>query len=639
MVIDEFRIFTHELPETMDELMRLATLGRSLGLHLVLSTQRPRGVVTADIRANIGSVVTLRLRSEDESRDLVGTPEAGRIPRHLPGRGIIQRPGEQPVMFQTGLLTPQNQQLELIPDATRHRESRQAVPGPLQPERSTGVGAEATGQVTAALRQRCEDADLRRRHTPLLPPLPEELSAPEMASDLPASEVDTPDAVDAGLAAPLRTPVLGRLDLPSEQQQHDLLFDPASSGSIGLIGEGESGGREALIALASQLLGPNEDDAHLPPVNQALRPAVYLLDADRTLQRFADHPRVGSWLSDEHPAEAGHLLELLHDEMIARRSHLSTDASPLVVLLSGHGQWHQLSQSPAAGSLEHLLGRLVGEGADVGISVVLSGGRELTSGRLGARLARRIHLPHAVSADTRLLWPRLKSVDSIPGRGVLISPEHPSPGAEIQLVTRPASQHTQGQRSVSKPHKVGAQAPRITVRPLPDRVTRAELGAGAPVIGVDQFTHQHVPWRDTPVTLILGTSGTGRSTCLDTLSHHVDSIVMRDPETPWEDDPPAGTVLVDDADRCTAEQHRLIERWIHQGTQIVATAQPSPALFSSIPWAHHARASSMNMVLSPTHRSQGDFFAVTVPVLSRPIPGRAVHIRADGPRLVQWALP
>ncbi|WP_258935007.1 FtsK/SpoIIIE domain-containing protein [Nesterenkonia pannonica] len=44
VVIDEFRIFAHELPETMDELMRIATLGRSLGLHLILSTQRPQGL-------------------------------------------------------------------------------------------------------------------------------------------------------------------------------------------------------------------------------------------------------------------------------------------------------------------------------------------------------------------------------------------------------------------------------------------------------------------------------------------------------------------------------------------------------------------------------------------------------------------
>ena len=78
VVIDEFRIFAHELPHQLDELMRLATLGRSLELHLVLSTQRPQGAVTADIRANIGATVALRMRGEDESRDVIGTPAAAR---------------------------------------------------------------------------------------------------------------------------------------------------------------------------------------------------------------------------------------------------------------------------------------------------------------------------------------------------------------------------------------------------------------------------------------------------------------------------------------------------------------------------------------------------------------------------------
>lgn len=104
VVIDEFRIFSHELPDQLDELMRLATLGRSLGLHLVLSTQRPQGVVTADIRANIGSSICLRVRGEDESRDVIASPMAASIPRTVPGRAALRTPGEDPVLFQSAQL-------------------------------------------------------------------------------------------------------------------------------------------------------------------------------------------------------------------------------------------------------------------------------------------------------------------------------------------------------------------------------------------------------------------------------------------------------------------------------------------------------------------------------------------------------
>lgn len=625
VVIDEFRIFSHELPETMDELMRLATLGRSLGLHLVLSTQRPQGVVTADIRANIGSILTLRLRSEDESRDLVGTVEAGRIPRNLPGRGVLRRPGEKPVIFQTGLLTSSAHEVSLDPagtDPPTPPGADSAVPGRVGSRtiRTTRPGSEATQQVTAVLRQRCLAGGLRRHHTPLLPALPETLEPGSCHEDRENTEETASQTHD-------QVAVLGRLDLPADQVQRPVMFDPATLGSIGMIGEAESGGRDALSSLASQLLSLAQ------PVTPAQRlPEVHLLDGDRSLHRFSDHLRVASWLGDEHLEEVQHLLELLHDEMIARRSVASTAGTPVVVLVSGYGQWHQLAQTPAGGSMEHLLGRLISEGADVGISVVVCGGRELTSSRLGARLARRIYLPHAVSQDTRLLWPKLRSVDGIPGRGVLLSPEHPSPGAEIQLVTHPISDHL-----LDHAARHDRASPAIAVRPLPERVSETDLSQVSGRIGLEQFTQAPVTWRQNPVSLILGTSGSGRSTCLRRLAKALPDAAVMEPNSTWPEDSPAPTVLIDDAEGCTAEQHRLVDRWILNGSEIVATARPSPSLYSQIPWAHHARASPMNMVLSPTHRSQGDFFAVTVPVLARPVPGRAVHLRPEGPRFIQWA--
>ncbi|GAB3188208.1 FtsK/SpoIIIE domain-containing protein [Nesterenkonia suensis] len=614
VVIDEFRIFSHELPETMDELMRLATLGRSLGLHLVLSTQRPQGVVTADIRANIGSIVTLRLRSEDESRDLVGTVEAGRLPRHLPGRGILRRPGEPPILFQTGLLTSAEEELTLIPVRSRHA-----------PEAGTATGGAATRDVVQALDRACRAAGRSRRHTPLLPPLVEELD--------PATARGTAEG----------PPVLGRLDLPPEQDQRPLWWDPARDGSLGLIGEGGSGGREAVVALASQLLsdpcGPDHPGWE-----------VHLLDGDRSLQQFADRPGLGSWLTDEHAAEVDHLLQRLQEELTARRTRGlrdRTDDSEIVVLISGYSQWHQAAQGPAGGMMEHLLGTLISEGADVGISVLLAGGRELASGRVGSRLPRRVYLPHGVSQDTRMLWPKLRPVDPIPGRGVLLDAEHPSPGTEIQLVTVPAP-------DPPARTSVGAGDPRIrrpqiTVHPLPELIRLDQVrqtadtvpgaaGAGCAVIGVEQFTRRPVAWDDAAVTLILGAAGTGRSNCLEVLAQQLDDAVLLSSATAWSDGPGAQTVLLDDADRLGPEKHRIIDQWIQSGTRVVGTAQPSSALYSQIPWSHHARSSPANMLLSPLHRSQADFFAVNVPVLPRPIPGRAVHLRPEGPRMVQWAL-
>ena len=61
VVIDEFAALAAELPTFLGKLVGLAQRGRSLGVHLVLATQRPAGVVDDDIRANTNLRLALRL--------------------------------------------------------------------------------------------------------------------------------------------------------------------------------------------------------------------------------------------------------------------------------------------------------------------------------------------------------------------------------------------------------------------------------------------------------------------------------------------------------------------------------------------------------------------------------------------------
>ena len=63
---------------------RIAALGRSLGVHLVLATQRPGGVVSADVRANVNLRIALRVRDASDSYDVIDSPAAADPPG--PGR-------------------------------------------------------------------------------------------------------------------------------------------------------------------------------------------------------------------------------------------------------------------------------------------------------------------------------------------------------------------------------------------------------------------------------------------------------------------------------------------------------------------------------------------------------------------------
>ena len=101
-MIDEFKTLAEELPAFLDGLVRIAAVGRSLGIHLVLATQRPGGIVSSDIKANVNLRIALRVR--DTVRLRGRHRRAGRrrpYPNAHPGRAYA-RSGAQPlVLFQT----------------------------------------------------------------------------------------------------------------------------------------------------------------------------------------------------------------------------------------------------------------------------------------------------------------------------------------------------------------------------------------------------------------------------------------------------------------------------------------------------------------------------------------------------------
>ena len=77
VVIDEFAALAVELPTFLSSLVGVAQRGRSLGIHLVLATQRPAGVVSDDIRANTNIRIALRLNDRHDAIDVVGERGTG----------------------------------------------------------------------------------------------------------------------------------------------------------------------------------------------------------------------------------------------------------------------------------------------------------------------------------------------------------------------------------------------------------------------------------------------------------------------------------------------------------------------------------------------------------------------------------
>lgn len=79
IISDEFAEMKAQQPEFMDELISTARIGRSLGVHLILATQKPSGVVNDQIRSNTKFQVCLRVQDRSDSMDMINRPDAAEL--------------------------------------------------------------------------------------------------------------------------------------------------------------------------------------------------------------------------------------------------------------------------------------------------------------------------------------------------------------------------------------------------------------------------------------------------------------------------------------------------------------------------------------------------------------------------------
>ena len=79
IISDEFAEMKAQQPEFMNELISTARIGRSLGVHLILATQKPSGVVNDQIRSNTKIQVCLRVQDRSDSMDMIKRPDAAEL--------------------------------------------------------------------------------------------------------------------------------------------------------------------------------------------------------------------------------------------------------------------------------------------------------------------------------------------------------------------------------------------------------------------------------------------------------------------------------------------------------------------------------------------------------------------------------
>lgn len=195
VVVDEYRALLERAPALGALFADLAARGRSLGVHLVLCTQRPAGSMRDEVLANCPIRISLRVQDAADSRAVVGSDAAALLGRDPVGGAILLT--DRPVRVRVAAVTA-----DAVQDAVAAAVAR--YPG-------------------------------RRAASPWLPPLP---------AVLPLDSLPRPPA-------PLVP--LGLTDLPEEQRRPVLAWDPVAQRRLLIVGDPGTGRSTALAAVAMGL--------------------------------------------------------------------------------------------------------------------------------------------------------------------------------------------------------------------------------------------------------------------------------------------------------------------------------------------------------------------------------------------------
>lgn len=677
LVIDEFRMLVDEAPGALRELMRIAAIGRSLGIHLVMATQRPQGALTADIRANVTSSIALRVQSEAESADIINSKAAASIRVDVPGRAYLVRASNPPEEFQTASLAvpgptgpmQRNMSIAQSPQSAVVQSATQALhhtPGS-QPsiDTTTALMGAMVEKMVSAVQVAWDCLGGKSPRLPVASPLPtsigwtDELAAVREAGSAGRAGAAMPED-PAGLVGPL-----GLVDRPEQQTVEAIHWSPSDHGHLAMIGTSSSGMPECFKATAA-LLAAHGTEPHL-----------YILDATGMLGRFAESRNYGAVVGLHQLPLAVQVLKRLSEEM-ARRRQAGTyrhSSSRLVLIVAGWCSW---AAALRAGSLawgEDVLKEIVRDGNSLGVTVLVSGERELVSSRFFAAIPNRAYFPTGSTEESRFHWPRFPEVEPMPGRGVAV-------GNFVQGTTSVA-QFRNAPENLAWPYDVvqPSSEPPFRVRPLPDVLSQQDFDLALATIprnsqasllyaktntndmgtdqscgdavktsplwigvGGDEAVPVQLPLRPSGVSLVLGGHRSGKSSVLG-------SLKALNPQVPWiypaQGSPPgpfwenvarsetAGTLdptsilLVDDADSLDAAGRKALIVLAGHTRGIVMTATTGPTLLQRLPLAAEVQASGTGLVLSPRTPLDGDILGVRLDVDASAGPGRGVIVQGN----------
>ncbi|UTX65894.1 type VII secretion protein EssC [Streptococcus oralis] len=426
LISDEFAELKVNQPDFIKELVSIARVGRSLGVHLILATQKPSGVVDDQIWSNSRFKIALKVADRSDSNEMLHTPDAAEITQT--GRAYLQVGNNEVYeLFQSAWsgadyqpdkddMGIEDHTIYLINELGQYEILNEDLSGLEDVDEIKEVPTELDA-IVHHIQLLCEEQEIPPVPQPWLPPLKERIALDELEEVQPA--------VAWGQEKPLSV-LLGMADIPQAQKQEAVSINLSKDGHILLYGSPGTG-KTTFLQTAGMDLARKFSPKAL---------TMYLMDfGTNGLAPLSKLPQVADTMLLDQTEKISKFVRIMERELNRRKKLLadygvgtldlyrqaSGQEEPAIVILLD--SYEAFKEEAYEAELFKLLVRISREGLSIGVHLLVTAGRQTNlRAQLYSNFKHQLSLPQNEAGEVRAIvgsTPLAMTMEDIKGRALM----------------------------------------------------------------------------------------------------------------------------------------------------------------------------------------------------------------------------
>ena len=305
IICDEFAELKQQQEEFMDELISVSRIGRSLGVHLILATQKPAGIVNEQIRSNSRFGVCLKVQTKEDSRDVINKPDAAFLKAQ--GQFYLQVGNDEYFTFgQSAWTGAQYVPAEVVKKKVDNSVEIISDIGEVIKQLDNNIHKKAKRegeQLTRIVQYLAQIAERQKiqKNNLWLDSIPETIYVQDLRKKYKINDDDF-------------SIVIGEYDDPTNQKQDAFKLSVSKCENVVIYGNAESGKETLLSTIVYELISNYSAD----------KVWTYLLDfGSESLKIFKDAPQVGDVIFINEIDKIERFFDMIGKEIKERKTLLS----------------------------------------------------------------------------------------------------------------------------------------------------------------------------------------------------------------------------------------------------------------------------------------------------------------------------